>query len=514
MNRIEMDKSWIDESRFSREYYVGVNAFMEFALSNVPPGTNEIPCPCNQCLAGRYQSVQTVQNHLFQYGFNRGYTIWNMHGEHVQYNLPPPYRRNKSKYATASSATTSGGGLNTMMGELYTGLHQGSESIADFNVEPADDVSVPDAESAKILKYIEDSKKPLFEGSGISKLDWIVQNFHLKCESHWTNKSFDRMLEIQKLTNPNADIPANFAETKKMIADIGFSYEKIDACPNNCMLYFTDEEKMLNSCTTCGESRWISSEKSNVGEGSTSKKSSRVSAKVLRSFSIKKRLQRLFLSSKTAEHMTWHASGRTDDGILRHPADGEEWKMFDASYPDFAAEPRNVRLGLSADGLEPFKHGASHSLWPVTLVVYNLPPWMSMKQPYTQMPLLIPGPQSPGNNIDIYLRPLIEELKELWITGIVVYDAFKQERFRLRAVLLWTINDFPAYAMLSGWSTKGYLACPVCQGDTHAWKLDGTKNICYTGHRRWLDENHPYCRNRRQFDGQLERRPPPPEPSG
>ena len=36
MNKIEMDKSWMEASRFTREYFVGVNAFMEFALSNVP----------------------------------------------------------------------------------------------------------------------------------------------------------------------------------------------------------------------------------------------------------------------------------------------------------------------------------------------------------------------------------------------------------------------------------------------------------------------------------------------
>ncbi|KAI5333562.1 hypothetical protein L3X38_023694 [Prunus dulcis] len=31
--------------------------------------------------------------------------------------------------------------------------------------------------------------------------------------------------------------------------------------------------------------------------------------------------------------------------------------------------------------------------------------------------------------------------------------------FTLRAAVMWTVNDFPAYAMVSGWSTKGYIAC-------------------------------------------------------
>ena len=35
----------------------------------------------------------------------------------------------------------------------------------------------------------------------------------------------------------------------------------------------------------------------------------------------------------------------------------------------------------------------------------------------------------------------------------------------MQAALLWTINDFPAYGMMSGWSTKGYMACPTCNKD-------------------------------------------------
>ncbi|KAI5350583.1 hypothetical protein L3X38_003474 [Prunus dulcis] len=37
--------------------------------------------------------------------------------------------------------------------------------------------------------------------------------------------------------------------------------------------------------------------------------------------------------------------------------------------------------------------------------------------------------------------------------------------FTLRAAVMWTVNDFPAYAMVSGWSTKDYMACP-----DHEWR--------------------------------------------
>ena len=58
--------------------------------------------------------------------------------------------------------------------------------------------------------------------------------------------------------------------------------------------------------------------------------------------------------------------------------------------------------------------------------------------------LLISGPGQPGNNIDVYLASLIEDLKLLWKVGIEAVDAYQQEFFTLKVVLLWTITDFPA----------------------------------------------------------------------
>jgi hypothetical protein len=36
---------------------------------------------------------------------------------------------------------------------------------------------------------------------------------------------------------------------------------------------------------------------------------------------------------------------------------------------------------------------------------------------------------------------------------------------------MWTINDFPAYGMLSGWSTHGKLVCPYCMENNKAFTL-------------------------------------------
>ncbi|XP_057548135.1 uncharacterized protein LOC130826571 [Amaranthus tricolor] len=77
--------------------------------------------------------------------------------------------------------------------------------------------------------------------------------------------------------------------------------------------------------------------------------------------------------------------------------------------------------------------------------------------------------------------------------------------------LMWTINDFPAYSMLSGWSTAGRYACPYCMDDSQAFYLTHSKKVCWFDcHRRFLDKSHPYRRNRTNFRaGIVEKRDPP-----
>ncbi|CAL8991373.1 unnamed protein product [Prunus brigantina] len=181
-----------------------------------------------------------------------------------------------------------------------------------------------------------------------------------------------------------------------------------------------------------------------------------------------------------------------------HPADREAWKEFDRTFPEFAADPRNVRLGLATDGFNPYGVlNQNHSTWPIFVFPYNLPPWKCMKKEYMMMTVLIT--KDPGRSIDVYLRPLVDELKDLWTNGVRTYDKSTGKMFTLRAAVLWTVNDFPVYAMVSGWSTKGYMACPVCKEDvTSGWHAG---KVCYLGHRRWLPWDHAVRLRPREWSG-------------
>jgi hypothetical protein len=62
------------------------------------------------------------------------------------------------------------------------------------------------------------------------------------------------------------------------------------------------------------------------------------------------RLKRLYLAEETAKQMRWHKEGkhdRKDPNIASHPTDTEAWKALDHFDPEFARDPRSLRLGLS-----------------------------------------------------------------------------------------------------------------------------------------------------------------------
>ena len=113
-------------------------------------------------------------------------------------------------------------------------------------------------------------------------------------------------------------------------------------------------------------------------------------------FPLAPRLQRLYASPTTATHMRWHAEHDEEEGVMRHCSDSQEWKQFDRAHPSFSSETRNVRLGLSADGFQPFgATGKSYSSWPIIVTPYNLPPWMCSKEQYLFLSVLVPGPKNP-----------------------------------------------------------------------------------------------------------------------
>lgn len=340
-----------------------------------------------------------------------------------------------------------------------------------------------------------------------SKLAFVLMFLNISGNHNVPNVFVSEMLAfLHKSVLPQGNlVPKNMYEAKRLISSLGLNYDTIHACPDGHVL-FRKEHSNKATCPVCGKHRYLDHGKS------------KQPAKVLRHFPIIPRLQRMFRSRAISELMRWTSENKSTDGQQRHIGDSKQWKGVDVMYTEFAKEARNVRLGLSLDGVNPFgeKHN-TYSCWPVTLLNYNLPPWLTTKRFFVMLALLIPGPDSVvAAHIDVFLAPLVEELRMLWLTGVLTYDVLQRmgeaNPFVLRAIMLLTIADYPAHSMIAGQVGKGYLGCTRCGPQVTSHYSKSLKCMKYLGHRRFLPSSHPY-RTRANliplFDGRKETRGPP-----
>ncbi|XP_028215128.1 uncharacterized protein LOC114397232 [Glycine soja] len=470
-----MDRSWMNASRITEEYENGVEEFLLFAQSKAQPMWGKFFCPCVKCGNGRRQTIDDIRTHLICEGIIRSYTKWIWHGESLD----------TADMSQADNVTTdSGNPIEEMIRDL------GQEGFEEAHAALYDNIEV-------------DSKMPLYSGCiSFTKLSAVLALVNLKARFGWSDKSFSELLMLLTNMLPADNIlPKNHYQAKKILCPVGMQYEKIHACCNDCILY-RDDFAELDYCPVCGVSRY---RPTNGDSTVLVSDADRRPAKVCWYLPIIPRFKRLFANGEDAKNLIWHANTRKLDGLMRHPADSPQWKAIDRLYPEFGAEPRNLRLDLATDGMNPFGTlTTNHSSWPVLLFIYNLPPWLCMKRKYVMLSMMIAGPRQPGNDIDVYLRPLIDDLRKLWDEGVDVWDANLQHAFKLRAMVFCTINDFPAYGNLSGYSVKGHHACPICEQNTSFRQLKHGKKTVYTRHRRFLKQYHPYRRLKKAFDGSQE----------
>lgn len=97
-----------------------------------------------------------------------------------------------------------------------------------------------------------------------------------------------------------------------------------------------------------------------------------------------------------------------------------------------------------------------------------------------------------------------------------VYDSFSKTIFNLKALLMWTINDFPAYGNLSRCTYKGKATCPLCGDNTISNWLSFSRKTVYMNHRKIpAYKHHPRSSKKKAcFNGDIERKEKPPIMSG
>ncbi|CAH9138523.1 unnamed protein product [Cuscuta epithymum] len=505
----------------------GVGEFIKFALEHPAyMSDDKIRCPCSNCKNLKFKDPHEVGYDLYAVGFVPNYYNWTSHGEPLDPSVIPQ-TVGSSRYVPPEMSAW--GDRAEMRWDQQMVYDAYGVPISQFNPpQPPNDPPEastsyqPDADenptfyqpyvdeglAERFQDVLKAADQPLYaDCEGYSQLSAVTEFMNIKAEYSLPETCMNRVLQsVGGMLPRDHTLPDSYYHMKQLMSKLGLPCVEIDACPEGCMLFWKEDEA-LEFCKFCGGDRYKP-----VRQGKK-KPRHRSALSKLYYLPIAPRLQGMYASTATAKHMTWHVEHKTNESMMAHPSDCEAWRHFDRCHPQFAMEPRNVRLGLCSDGFAPFgRFGKNYSCWPVMLTPYNLPPDMCMKSHFIFLSLICPSSKDPGREIDIYLQPLIEEMKEPWAVGTPTYDVSSDKMFIMKAAIIWTISDFPAYGMLSGWRTHDLMGCPICMEKSGAnWLSYSKKGSYFDCHRKFLPERHRYRKDKKSFiRGRVVRESPPP----
>ena len=143
-------------------------------------------------------------------------------------------------------------------------------------------------------------------------------------------------------------------------------------------------------------------------------------------------LQHLLLNESFVENCNHWRSRKVPDSGLNDVYDGRVWKKFrrHEGLP-FLEENYSFGVILNLDWFQPYKH-IQYSVGVIYLSVLNLPPGIRYKLQNICLIGIIPGPKEPENSVNEYIKPLVNDLKELW-NGVelnVRTNTITQKKFR------------------------------------------------------------------------------------
>jgi len=104
---------------------------------------------------------------------------------------------------------------------------------------------------------LKDFDEPLWDGcTNHNKLLVVAQVFTIKSHHRLSEAGYDKLIEwARSILSEGKKLKENFYVAKSMMKPLGLGYQKIDMCPNFCMLYYLKNVE-LTEYMTCGHSRY------------------------------------------------------------------------------------------------------------------------------------------------------------------------------------------------------------------------------------------------------------------
>ncbi|XP_074383286.1 uncharacterized protein LOC141724892 [Apium graveolens] len=236
------DRSWIGRHRFNEAKYLtedyknGVDNFIKFAIENLDPEDNGlIRCPCKNCGNEYYKYPSTVKVDLYRHGIMQWYTRWDCHGE---------------KDVLRNDVGTSFGNTSCRDDDMYDAHDDDFEDCEDFDEEP-------NAKAKEFYEMVNTASEPIYpNNANFTTLKFVMELLRWKNRHNCSNNGFDDLLHLIGLVLPeDHKLPEKYYTVRKMIRGLNMEYEKIDACENDCMLFYKEHSEKTK-CDICKRDRY------------------------------------------------------------------------------------------------------------------------------------------------------------------------------------------------------------------------------------------------------------------
>jgi ferredoxin-like protein FixX len=91
----------------------------------------------------------------------------------------------------------------------------------------------------------------------VTLLTFITRLIAIKSKYFFSNNCYNNLVKLTSdvLLKPHK-VPKDMYQSKKMMSALGLKYEKIEICPDNCMLFWK-EHAQEKKCLECGQLRFI-----------------------------------------------------------------------------------------------------------------------------------------------------------------------------------------------------------------------------------------------------------------
>ena len=286
----------------------------------------------------------------------------------------------------------------------------------------------------------------------LSDLDLaICRAFSYKVQTHTTDEGFQKL----PFAFPSISALPSLEKVRSRVAFLaGFKPQHYDCCVNSCCC-FVGLHEALSECPYCQQARYRPDGRPRA---------------TYTYIPFTPRLISFIGNRRMAEQMQYRARARNvHSDTITDVFDGSHYRSLCHQHVQldgkelphkFFEDPRDIALGLSADGFSPFKK-RKPTAWAFILLNYNLPPDIRFHVENI-LALGVIGPKKPVDP-DSFLWPAVQELLRLLI-GVRAFDVLTGTVFSLRAFLILVFGDIPAIALLMRMKGhNGISPCRMCK---------------------------------------------------